>query len=86
MWNGDGENVDPASLRLSGRLLVALADWADFYDDVGGEISDADVLGEFVGQGYKLAHALRRELKGRAVWFHDPELDALVEIERRRPR
>jgi len=72
LWTLDGMNVAPHSLPLSDRLLVALHDWRDFFDDVGGAVSDADVVEEFVGQGFKIAHALRRELKGSTVWYAHP--------------
>ena len=86
IWTVDGGAVDPRSLPLSERLLVALTDWAAFYDDVGGEIGDADVLEEFVSQGFKIAHAMRRELKGRTVHFEHPATGERIRIELRRRR
>ncbi len=80
LWTVGGETIDPRSLPLSDRVLVALDDWISFFDDVGGEIGDRDVLDEFVGQGFKISHAIRRELKGSTVWFHRPDLDEQVEI------
>jgi hypothetical protein len=72
LWTPAGENIVPNSLPLSSRVLLALEDWTDFFDDVGGAMSDPDVISEFVGQGFKIAHAIRRELKGSTVWLHDP--------------
>ena len=86
LWTDDGDNVIPDSLPLSPRLLAALADWAGFFDDVGGEVSDREVLDEFVGQGFKIAHALRRELKGTRIWFEHPVTGERVLIEHRAPR
>jgi len=85
LWIPEGENVIPNSLPLSPRVLIALQDWADFYDDVGGAMSDRDVVGEFVGQGFKIAHAIRRELKGSTVWFDHPDTGERTLIERRVP-
>lgn len=79
-----GEQLAPDSLPLSPRLLEALDDWAEFYDDVGGEITDVDVAHEFVGQGFKIAHALRRELKGSTVHLEHPVTGERALIERRR--
>lgn len=86
LWNATGENVVPDSLPLSPRLLLAMQDWTDFFDDVGGAMSDRDVIDEFVGQGYKIAHAMRRELKGWTVWLDHPVTEERVLIERRGPR
>jgi hypothetical protein len=86
LWSPSGGNIVPDSLPLSARLLVALEDWTVFWDDVGGAISDGEVLEEFVGQGFKIAHTLRRELKGSTVWLQHPKTDELVEIERRAVR
>ena len=86
IWTVAGEAVDPRSLPLSERLQVALDDWAAFYDDVGGEIGDADVLDEFVSQGFKIGHAMRRELKGRTVHFEHPATGERIRIELRRRR
>ena len=71
-------------LPLSDRLLLAIDDWAQFFDDVGGEITDVDVAHEFVGQGFKIAQALRRELKGSTVHLEHPVTGELARIERRR--
>lgn len=86
LWTPAGENVVPDSLPLSPRLLLALQDWTDFFDDVGGAMSDGDVVDEFVGQGFKLAYAIRRELKGSEVWFVHPVTDEAVVVEHRRVR
>ena len=67
-------------------MLIALEDWTVFFDDVGGAMSDRDVIDEFVGQGFKLAHAIRRELKGSTVWLDHPVTDDRTLIERRGPR
>lgn len=83
LWTDAGENVIPDSLPLSPRVLVALRDWADFFDYVGGAIGDSDVLDEFVSQGFKIAHAIRRELKGSTVWFEHPVTEERAPIERR---
>ena len=82
LWTPEGENVVPDSLPLSQRVLVALQDWTDFFDDVGGAMSDRDVIDEFVGQGYKIAHAIRRELKGSTIWLVHPVTDEQILIER----
>ena len=81
-----GDNIVPDSLPLSQRVLTAMEDWTIFWDDVGGAISDPEIMDEFVGQGFKIAHAARRELKGRTVWFQHPVTDERHEIELRRPR
>lgn len=86
LWTPEGDNIVPDSLPLSARLLVALEDWTMFWDDVGGAMSDPEILEEFVGQGYKIAHVLRRELKGSTVWLQHPVSDELVEIDRRSVR
>ena len=86
LWTVDGENVVPDSLPLSSRVLIALEDWTVFFDDVGGAMSDRDVIDEFVGQGFKLAHAIRRELKGSTVWLDHPVTEERTLIERRGPR
>lgn len=85
LWTPAGENIVPNLLPLSPRVLVALEDWTDFFDDVGGAMSDRDIVEEFVGQGYKIAHAIRRELKGSTVWLQHPVTDERVVIENRRP-
>ena len=81
-----GEAVERTALPLSVRLVEALDDWARFFDDVGGEITDVDVAHEFVGQGFKIAHALRRELKGSTVHLEHPVTGELAPIELRRAR
>lgn len=86
LWDPDGQNVVPNSLPLSPRVLVALQDWADFYDDVGGAMSDYEIVDEFVGQGFKIAHAIRRELKGSTIWLDHPVTEERTLIERRVPR
>ncbi len=85
LWSPDGRNVVPDSLPLSRRVLAALQDWTDFFDDVGGAMSDPEIVDEFVGQGFKIAHAIRRELKGSVVWFTHPVTEERVRIERRVP-
>lgn len=85
LWTPDGENVVPDSLPLSERVLIALEDWTAFYDDVGGAMSDPEIVDEFVGQGFKIAHAIRRELKGSTVWMSHPVTEERTLIERRRP-
>ena len=86
LWDAADQNVVPDSIPLSPRLLMALQDWADFFDDVGGAMSDSDVVEEFVGQGFKIAHAIRRELKGSTVWFEHPVSEERTRIERRNQR
>ena len=86
LWTPDGRNVVPDSLPLSPRVLIALQDWTDFFDDVGGAMSDPEIVDEFVGQGYKIAHAIRRELKGSTVWLEHPVTGERAPIERRVPR
>lgn len=81
-----GDFVVPKTLPLSSRVLVALQDWSDFFDDVNGTMNDQDVLDEFVGQGFKLAHGIRRELKGSTVWFEHPVTGERSLIELRAPR
>lgn len=86
LWTPEGDNVVPDSLPLSPRVLIALEDWTAFYDDVGGAMSDAEIVEEFVGQGYKIAHAIRRELKASTIWLCHPVTEERVRIERRTPR
>jgi len=76
----------PDSLPLSQRLLTAMQDWTVFFDDVGGAISDSDVLEEFVSQGFKIAYAMRRELKGTSVYLDHPVTAERTEIVLRGPR
>lgn len=86
VWTADGDNVVPDSLPLSQRLLSAMQDWSSFFDDVGGAISDGDVLEEFVSQGFKIAHAMRRELKGTSVYLDHPITAERTEIVLRAPK
>lgn len=86
LWTPDGVSIDIDELPLSVRLVDTVVDWMAFFDDVGGELSDRDIREEFVGQGYKIAHALRRELKGSQIWFSPPHEEDLVAIELRRQR
>ncbi len=86
LWGPDGDSVAPGSLRLSQRVLTALDDWTTFWNDVGGEISDSEVMDEFIGQGFKIAHGIRRELKGSSVWFDHPKTGERVEIVLSGPR
>ena len=82
----DGTHIERDGLPLSDRLLRTIDDWTEFFDDVGGEITDVDIAHEFVGQGFKIAHALRRELKGSTVHLEHPVTGELAPIELRRPR
>lgn len=85
LWTPEGENVVPDSLPFSRRLLLAMQDWTDFFDDVGGAMSDPEIVEEFVGQGFKIAHAMRRELKGSTIWLDHPVTEERTLIERRVP-
>lgn len=85
LWTVDGDNVVPDSLPFSPRLLMALEDWTAFYDDVGGAMSDPEIVEEFVGQGFKIAHVIRRELKGSTVWLDHPVTEERTLIERNVP-
>ena len=67
-------------LPLSERLVVAICDWCEFFDEIGGDLSDSVVTHEFLGQGYKIAYGLRRELKGRTIHFSHPVTGELIEI------
>lgn len=78
--SADGAWVEPDELPLSPRLLDAIADWRCFFDEVSGDLSSPEVAEEFVGQGYKIAHAMRRELKGRTIYFCQPVTKELVKI------
>ena len=49
-------------------------------------MSDRDVVDEFVGQGFKIAHAIRRELKGSTIWLDHPDTEERTLIERSAPR
>lgn len=86
LWTPTGGNLIPNSLPLSPRVLIALEDWTEFFDDVGGAMSDPEIVEEFVGQGFKIAHAIRRELKGSTIWLQHPVTDERVVIENHRPR
>ena len=86
LWTVDGHNVVPDSLPFSPRLLMALEDWTTFYDDVGGAMSDPEIVEEFVGQGFKIAHVIRRELKGSTVWLDHPVTEERTLIERSVPK
>lgn len=83
---GDARNVDPEMVGLTDRLVDALTDWAAFFDEVGGDLADAEVAEEFVGQGYKIAHKLRGELKGSTVHLMHPVTGERIEIVRRTVR
>jgi len=85
LWTPGGDNVVPDSLPLSQRLLQAMEDWTAFFDDVGGAMSDHEIVDEFVGQGYKIAHVMRRELKGSTVWLDHPVTGERFPIERNVP-
>lgn len=82
IWNELGE-VDPESLPLSDRLLVALADWTAYFGEVSGHLGEPDTAGEFVGQGFKIAHGLKRELKGRKVFYAHPLTGEEIPITRK---
>jgi len=80
--SGDAGEVDPQTLPLSDRLLLAISDWHAFFSEVSGDLSDGDMAEEFVSQGFKIAHAMRRELKGRKVFYHHPATGEVVAITR----
>lgn len=80
IWDEQNRSVPPDSLPLSPRLLVAIADWVAFWEEVGGAINDADILDEFVSQGFKIAHGMRRELKGTTIYFEHPTTGERTEI------
>lgn len=80
IWDSNGLPVDVGDLPLSDRLLVAIEDWREFFDEVDGEL-DAPELDEFVGQGFKIAHRMRSELKGRDVAFRHPGSGQVIEID-----
>jgi len=86
LWMPDGSACEPSDVGLTDRLLDALADWAQFFDEVNGTLEDEEVMHEFVSQGYKVAHKLRGELKGSRVRFVHPETGETEEIVRRGPR
>jgi hypothetical protein len=81
-----GDPVTAEQLELSERLRVALADWSEFFQEVDGVLDTPDIADAFVSQAYKLATALRRELKGSDVWLWHPVAEELIEVELRRPR
>ena len=76
----DGKAASAASLPLSPRLLSAIDDWQSFFDEIEGDLSLTEVAEEFVGQGFKIAHAMRRELKGRLIYFAQPVTGELLKI------
>lgn len=80
IWSVDGTAASPASLPLSQRLLSAIDDWKNFFDEIDGDLSPTEVAEEFVGQGFKIAHAMRRELKGRLIYFSQPVSGELLKI------
>ncbi len=80
------EAVSAESLGLSNRLIVAVADWAQFFDEVNGDLSDPEVADEFVSQGFKIAHRLRAEVKGSTVHLIHPVEGNAVKILRTGPR
>lgn len=82
----DFEPVGPAAIGLSDRLCAAFADWAEFFDEVDGDLSDPDIADEFVSQGFKIAHRLRAEIKGSTVHLTHPVSGESVEILRTGPR
>jgi len=86
LWSPDGEPIPTAALPLSDRLVEALADWVSFYRELGGEFEAPGVADEFVSQGYKIAHGVRRELKGSTVWLERFDTGERIPIELRRPR
>lgn len=86
LWDPAGSAINVAELPLSDRLTAALADWMAFYQEVDGVLDTPEIIDEFVSQGYKIAHGVRRELKGSTVWFDRPDSGERVSIELRRPR
>lgn len=83
-----GTTVSPTCLGLSERLVIAIEDWSTFFGEAGGVISgpdvDPEITEEFVGQGFKIAHRLRSELKGRTVRFIHPVSRQSIAISPRR--
>lgn len=80
-----GHAVEPTTLPLSDRLLLALDDWSEFFDESNGHLDTDDestVVEEFVGQAFKLAHRLRSELKGRQIYLVHPATGERRKIER----
>lgn len=84
IWDASAKNVDPSDLPLSPRLVIALQDWARFFDDRDGDLADPEVAEEFVNQGFKLAYAMRRELKGSSITLSHPVSGEPCEIHLRR--
>lgn len=82
----DGPSVSARDLGLTQRLVDACEDWAAFFDDVNGDLTDPAVAHEFVSQGYKIAHKIRGELKGSEVWFVHPVTGVRQSIVRITPR
>lgn len=78
--DGKPVSVDPGSLGLTARLVDALVDWASFFTEVEGDLADAGVAAEFVGQGFKVAHKVRGELKGSRVHLIHPVSAERIEI------
>ncbi len=82
IWNEAGE-VEAGTLPLSPRLLIAIGDWQSFFTEAPAGLTDADVAEEFVSQGFKIAHGLRRELKGRRVFYEHPVTGDEIAITRK---
>ncbi len=82
IWNDAGE-VEAEALPLSPRLLIAIADWQSFFTEVSADLADSDTAEEFVSQGFKIAYGLRRELKGRKVFYHHPVTEEEIPITRK---
>ena len=88
LWRAGSEldEVALSDLELSGRLVVAFEDWASFFDEIEGDLSDPEVAHEFVSQGFKIAHRLRAEMKGSTVHLVHPVTGEHHEIVRQAPR
>ena len=86
LWTPQGDPISVGELPLSDRVVAALADWVSFFRELDGDLEDPQVLHEFISQGYKIGHGIRRELKGSTVWLHRVDTGELVSIELRRPR
>ncbi len=82
----DLKSVAPADIGLSDRLCAAFDDWAQFFDEIDGDLTDPEVAEEFVSQGFKIAHRLRAEIKGSTVHLVHPVSGESVEIVRTGPR
>jgi hypothetical protein len=82
IWNETNE-VDAATLPLSPRLLIAIKDWQSFFSEASGDLGDVHTSEEFVSQGFKIAHGLRRELKGRRVFYQHPVTAEEIAITRK---